>query len=190
MLLYAVLARRKSASEARRLVRASYWVSIGGIVVGIIIVMFLFLPFLLSTGSDECGGGIVWPGDWNDTDPHWHGQATETPEVTSETCHVIDNDTRWRHSLTLYAVRIVCDKRRKTVECPSARLSVCLSRRSAAAAAAGGFAAAVGRAQQISIDSCCSRAICGLRNFWSDRKEARPYYFGFICFKDCCNDGE
>jgi len=44
-------------------------------------------------------------------------------------------------------VRIVYSKRHKTVECPSARPSVCLSPRStaASAAAASGFAAEVGR---------------------------------------------
>ena len=45
--------------------------------------------------------------------------------------------------------------------CPSVRLS----RRLTAAAAAGGFAAEVGRGQQISTDSCCRRATCGPRKF-------------------------
>ena len=61
-----------------------------------------------------------------------------------------------------------------TVRCPSVRPSLCLSRRSTAAAAAGGFAAEVGRrGQQISIDSCCCRATCGPRKFWSDCKEVQ-----------------
>ena len=48
-------------------------------------------------------------------------------------------------------------RRHKTVECPSVRLS----RRSTATAAAGGFAAEVGRRQQLSIDSCCSARLAG-----------------------------
>ena len=44
---------------------------------------------------------------------------------------------------------------------PIGRPSVCLSRRSTTAAAATcGFAAEVGRGQQISINSCRCRAIC------------------------------
>ena len=50
----------------------------------------------------------------------------------------------------------------------SVRPSVCLSRRSTAAATSGGFAAEVGRGQQISIDSYCCRATCGPRQFGSD----------------------
>ena len=57
-----------------------------------------------------------------------------------------------------YAVRRVCGKRHKTVKCPS----VCLSVPSIdKAATAGGFAAELGRGQQISIDSWCCRATCG-----------------------------
>ena len=48
--------------------------------------------------------------------------------------------------------------------CLSGRL---LSRGATAAAATGGFAAEVGRGQQISINSCC-RATCGPRKFWPD----------------------
>ena len=70
-----------------------------------------------------------------------------------------------------YAVRV--GKRHKLVECRSVRPSVRLSRRLAAAAAAGGFAAEVGRGQQISIDSCCCRATCGPRKMWFDCKEVQ-----------------
>jgi len=58
-----------------------------------------------------------------------------------------------------YAVRIACDKRYETVQCPS----VLLLCRSTAAADAGGFVAKVGRGEQKSILSCC----CA---FWSDCK--------------------
>jgi len=44
-------------------------------------------------------------------------------------------------------------------------MSARLSRRSTAAAADGGFAAEVGRGQQISIDSCCCHAGAGRVNF-------------------------
>jgi len=54
--------------------------------------------------------------------------------------------------------------------------SICLSRRLTVAAATGGFAADVGRRQQISIDSCCCRATCGPRKFWSDCKEVQHVY--------------
>ena len=53
------------------------------------------------------------------------------------------------------------------------RSSVRLFRRSTAAASAGGFAAEVGRGQQISIRSCCWRATRGPRKFWSDFKEVQ-----------------
>ena len=83
------------------------------------------------------------------------------------------SDVRTTHTLRdmprscYYAVRIVCRKRHKKVKCPSVRPSVRLSgrlqsRRSTAAAAAGG------RGQQISIDTCCCRAMCGPRKFSSD----------------------
>jgi len=72
-----------------------------------------------------------------------------------------------------YAVCIVRGKRHKMVECPF----VCLSRRLITAAAAGGFAAEVGRGQQIWIDSCCCRAICGPRKFRSDCKEVQHTCF-------------
>ena len=49
--------------------------------------------------------------------------------------------------------------------------SVCPVDRQATAAAAGGFAAGVGRGQQLSINSCCCHATCGPRKFWSDCKE-------------------
>ena len=75
---------------------------------------------------------------------------------------------RYAH-VELSAVRTLCGKRHKTAEFPS----VCLSRRSSAAAAPGGFAAEVGRGQQISIDGCCCRATCGPRKFWSDCKEVQ-----------------
>jgi len=45
------------------------------------------------------------------------------------------------------------------------RMFARLSRRSTAAAADGGFAAEVGRGQQISIDSCCCHAGAGRVNF-------------------------
>jgi len=64
---------------------------------------------------------------------------------------------------TYYAIR----------HCSSVRPSVCLSRRSTAAAAVGGFAAEVGRGQQISIDSCCCRATPGPRKFWSNCNKIR-----------------
>jgi len=72
-----------------------------------------------------------------------------------------------------YAVYIVCDKRHRTVQCPSVRLSVCrsvcmfcrLTATAAAVAGAGGFAAGVGRGPAADI-RCC--AICGPRKFWSD----------------------
>jgi len=51
--------------------------------------------------------------------------------------------------------------------------ATCLSRRSTAAAAAGGFAAEVGRRQQISIDSCCCRATFGPHKCWCDCKEVQ-----------------
>ena len=53
-----------------------------------------------------------------------------------------------------YAVRIVSGKRHKTVECPT---SVHLS--------------------EPSVDSCCCRATCGPRKFWSDCEEVQH-----ICF--------
>jgi len=43
-------------------------------------------------------------------------------------------------------------KRHKTIECPSVRPPVCLSRRSKAAMAVGGFAAEVGRGSAADID--------------------------------------
>ena len=52
------------------------------------------------------------------------------------------------------ASRIVCGAY-VTAGGPSVCPSVCLSHRFTAAAAAGGFAAEVGRGQQISMDSCC-----------------------------------
>jgi len=64
--------------------------------------------------------------------------------------------------LRLCAVRIVCSKRHKAVECPSVRRSICLSRRSTAAAAAAGFAAEVECGQEISIGRgyCYDAATC------------------------------
>ena len=55
--------------------------------------------------------------------------------------------------------------------------SVCLSHRSTAAAAAGGFAAEVGRRQQIPIDSCCCRATRRPRKFWSDCRQVQHTRF-------------
>ena len=88
--LSSVLARRKSSAEAQRLARASLWVSIGGIVVGIATILFLFLPTLSSNGF--CG--TVWEYDWNRTDVYWRELTTQPPEVTSSGwCHVVGNDT-------------------------------------------------------------------------------------------------
>jgi len=77
-----------------------------------------------------------------------------------------------------YAVRIVCGKRHKTVECPSVRLSVPSIDRSSD----WRFAAEVGRGQQISIDGCCCRTTWELRKFWSDCREVQytrfePYFY-------------
>jgi len=71
---------------------------------------------------------------------------------------------RGPHSMR-YAVDLSVIKR------SSVCLSVCLSCRSTAAAPTGGFAAEVGRWQQISIDSCCCCATCGQRKFSSNCKE-------------------
>jgi len=68
--------------------------------------------------------------------------------------------------VSFYAVCIVCRKRRKTVGCPS----VFLIRRSTAVATAGGFAAEVGRRQQISIVSCTT---CGPRKVCFDCVEVQ-----------------
>ena len=44
----------------------------------------------------------------------------------------------------------------------------------------GGFAAEVGRGQQISIDSCCCLATCGQPKFWSDCKEVQHQHTRFL----------
>ena len=56
-----------------------------------------------------------------------------------------------------------------TCACPSICPSVCLSRRSTTAAA-GLLLRSGPRPQQISTDSCCCRATCRPRNFWSGYK--------------------
>ena len=80
-----------------------------------------------------------------------------------------------------YAVCIVCGKHHKMAECPSVRPSVRLSVPSInSSSVGGGFAAEVWRTpQQISIHSCCCRATCGPRKFWSDCKEVR--HISSIC---------
>jgi len=67
--------------------------------------------------------------------------------------------------------------RHSVIKRSSVRPSVCLSSQSTAVAAAGGFAAVVGRLQRISVDSCCYRATCGPRKFWSDCKEVQHTCF-------------
>jgi len=64
----------------------------------------------------------------------------------------------------------------------SVRPSVCLSRRVTAVAVVGGFAAEVGKGQQISTNSCCCRTTCGPRTFWSDCQEVQHtcYYYGTV----------
>ena len=84
------MARRKSMSEAKRLARASLWVSVSGIVVGTVLI--IVFAFFLSAGGNlvaTCGTGWLGSVDyWNDTE-----QATTSPEVTSSACRVVDNDT-------------------------------------------------------------------------------------------------
>jgi len=99
-----VLARRKSTAEAQRLARASVWVSVCGIVVGIVI-LFLFVPILRGTGS-WCGT-LESEDDGNDTDTHYWRKPTtpRAPEVTSSAwwCHVVEDDSacfRFASSLT------------------------------------------------------------------------------------------
>ena len=82
-----------------------------------------------------------------------------------------------------YAARIVRGKgkrqKRSSVR-PPVFPSVCPSFDSSTGGWAGGFAAEVGRPQQISIDSSCSRATCGPCKFWSDCKEVHSA----VCY--CC----
>jgi len=83
-------------------------------------------------------------------------------------CYSSDCSRHMNHVLIHYirAIRIVRGKRHE-------RLIVRPFHRSTSAAATLDtrtklFAAEVRRRQQISIDSCCCRTLCGPRNFWSD----------------------
>ena len=88
-MLCVVLARRKSASQGQRLVRASFWVSVCGIIVGIIL-LFLFVPFLMNS-PPICG--TVRLDDGNNTDVYWRARTTASPEVTSPLCYAVENGT-------------------------------------------------------------------------------------------------
>ena len=69
-----------------------------------------------------------------------------------------ESDERLQTSFRLLLTLPAGGKRRRTVKCPPACLSVCLSLPSTASAtAAGGFATEVGRRQQISIDAAAER---------------------------------
>jgi len=76
-------------------------------------------------------------------------QSIETATIVIDFPYIstLNLPAKWRDvdNVHYYTVRTVCGKRHKTVECPS----ICLSRRSTAAAV-GGFAAEVGRGQQLS----------------------------------------
>jgi len=79
-------------------------------------------------------------------------------------------DVKTRGYTFYYAVRIV-QYAASVITRSSVRPSVRLSRRSTAAASAGGFAAMIGRGQQISIERCFCLVTRGPRTFWSDCKE-------------------
>ena len=71
-------------------------------------------------------------------------------------------------------------KRHKTAECPSVRLSVCLSHRSTTAAV-GVLLRSGADPQQISIHSCAIDICCGPRKFWSDCKERSCCSYNIQC---------
>jgi len=94
--------------------------------------------------------------------------------LCNEVRHIHLCDSEMRHcsktTYTIWHVAIYYAARYSMpfIKRPSVRSSICLSCRSTAAVAVGGFAAEVGRGQQISIDSCCSHMTCRPHKFWPD----------------------
>ena len=93
--------------------------------------------------------------------PHFHVPQFDVSHFQRPRLSLTSRRVSCFHLSPLFSsLSVHVGRRHKTIELPS----VCLSRRSTATAAAGGFAAEVGRRQQISIDSCCSARLAGRVN--------------------------
>jgi len=83
-----VMARRKSASEARQYNKASLVFSAFGIIFGAVVLMLMLVVFLRASG----GGCGVEHLDYIDMD-YGPAPTTTTPEVTSSACYAVGNET-------------------------------------------------------------------------------------------------
>ena len=86
VLCCAVIARRKSTSQARVYGNASLCVSLIGMVAGFILAIFLFVLFY-PRSAGICGTSDL-DMDWNRTE-FWPEPTMPPPEVTSPACHVV-----------------------------------------------------------------------------------------------------